>query len=158
MADQIFNIAKGRITEIYKRIKSNDPTNSAFVVVLLKVSEADATLIDYDTLSALLAGANTEADFTNYTRKVLTDADIAAFPAPDDTNNRIDLDLPDFTYTAAGGATNNSLVKLILCYDSDTTTGTDADIEPLIHYDFVATTDGNDLNVNWPAAGFCRAL
>lgn len=158
MADQVFNIAKGRITEFYNRIVSNDPINSAFVLILLKTSEADSTLIDYDTLGALLAGANTEANFTNYARKVLTNTDIAALPAPDDTNNRFDLDLPDYIYTSAGGAVNNSIVKLVLCYDSDTLLGTDAAIIPLIHYDFVTTTDGTDVNVNWPAAGFFRSV
>lgn len=157
MADVLFNIAKGRIVELYNRVESDDPTNSAFVIVLLKVAEADATLIDYDTLAAVTAGANTEADFTNYARKTLTQADLAALPAPDDTNNRYDVDLPDVTWTGAGDPTNNTLVKLILCYDSDTTGGTDANIVPLIAYDFSATTDGSDLTAQWNASGFFRA-
>lgn len=157
MANQVFNIAKGRIAELYNRVESNDPANSAFVLVLLQVAEADATLIDYDTLSALLGGSNTEATFTNYARAVLTDADLAAFPAPDDTNNRRDLDLPDITFTSAGGATNNTLVKAILCYDSDTTGGTDANIVPVAHYDFSATTDGTNLVLQWHADGALRA-
>lgn len=158
MADQVFNIAKGRIVEYYNRVKGNDPANAAFIVVLLKVAEADATLIDYDDLNALLGAAgNTEADFTNYARKTLTDSDLATLPAPDDTNNRYDVDLPDQTYSSAGGASNNTLVKALVCYDSDTTGGTDANIIPLCHYDFSVTTDGNDLNLNWNAAGFFRA-
>lgn len=158
MADSVFNIAKGRTVEFYNRVKSNDPANSAFILVLLKVSESDATLIDYDDLSTLLGAAgNTEADFTNYARKTLTDADLDALPAPDDTNNRYDLDLPDQTYTSAGGGTNNSLVKALICYDSDTTGGTDANIVPVSQYDFVATTDGSNLNLEWAAAGFYRA-
>lgn len=157
MANQPFNIAKGRVVEFYSRVKSNDPTNSAFIVVLLKVAEADATLIDYDTLGALLAGSNTEADFTNYARKTITDADLAALPSPDDTNNRYDIDMPDQVYTSAGGATNNTLVKAIICYDSDTTAGTDANIIPCAHYDFAVTTDGSNLTMEINAAGFYRA-
>jgi len=158
MADQPFNIAKGRVVEFYNRVESNDPTNAAFILVLLKVAEADATLIDYDDLSALLGAAgNTEADFTNYARKVLTDTELAALPAPDDTNNRYDIDMPDQVFTAAGGATNNSLVKAIMCYDSDSTGGTDANIIPCAHYDFVATTDGSDLTLQVNAAGWYRA-
>ena len=157
MADQVFNISKGRVVEFYNRVESSDPTNAAFVLVLLKVAEADATLIDYDTLAALLAGSNTEADFTNYARKTLTDADLAALPSPDDSNNRYDVDLPDVTWTTAGGATNNTLVKAILCYDSDTTGGTDANIVPVAHYDFAATTDASDLTLQWNASGFFRA-
>lgn len=158
MADQVMNIAKGRIVELYNRIESNDPANSALVLVLLKANESDALLIDRDDLSALLgAAANTEADFTNYARIVLTNAELAALPAPDDANNRYDLDIPDQTWTAAGGAANNTLTKLLICYDADTTGGTDANIIPLAHYDFAATTDGNDLIAQINAAGFFRA-
>jgi hypothetical protein len=158
MADQPFNIAKGRVVEWYNRIESNDPANSAFIIVLLKVAESDATLIDYDDLGALLGAAgNTEADFTNYARKVVTDSDLAALPAPDDTNNRFDIDMPDQVYSSAGGATNNTLVKAIICYDSDTTGGTDANIIPCAHYDFAVTTDGTDLTMKINAAGFYRA-
>ena len=157
MADQVMNIAKGRVVEWYNRVKSNDPTNSAFIIVACKVSEADATLIDYDDLAALLAGSNTEADFTNYARITLESAELAALPAPDDTNNRYDVDLPDQTYTAAGGGTDNTLTKIIICYDADTTGGTDANIIPIAHYDFAVTTDGSDLTIQFNAAGFFRA-
>ncbi len=158
MADQPFNIAKGRVVEWYYRVKNNDPTNSAFIVVLLKAAEADATLIDYDDLSTLLGAAgNTEADFTNYARKTLTDAELAAFPSADDTNDRYDIDMPDQTWTAAGGASNNTMVKALICYDSDTTGGTDANIIPCAHYDFTPTTDGSDLTLQVNSAGFYRA-
>lgn len=156
MADGVFNIAKGRVNEYVNRVDSNDPTNSALVVVLLQVAEADATLEDYDDLSALLAGSNTEATFTNYARKVLTDTDVTA-PTPDDTNNRQDADIPDQTWTSAGGATNNTLVKMLVCYDNDTTAGTDANIIPLTYHDFSITTNGNDLSALINAAGFYRA-
>ena len=158
MADQVFNIARGRGVEFYNRVKGNDPANSAFIMVLLKVAEADATLIDYDDLGALLGAAgNTEADFTNYARKVITDTELAALPAPDDTNNRYDIDMPDQVWTSAGGAANNDLVKALICYDSDTTGGTDANIIPVAHYDFSITTDGNNLTAQVNAGGFLRA-
>jgi hypothetical protein len=157
MADGVFNIAKGRVNEYMNRIDSNDPTNSALVIVALKASEADATLEDYDDLSTLLAQAgNTEADFTNYARKVLTDTDITA-PTPDDTNNRQEADCPDQTWSSAGGATNNTLTKLLFCYDNDSTGGTDSNIIPLTHHDFAVTTDGTDLVAQINAAGFFRA-
>ena len=157
MADEQFNIAKGRIVELYNRVKSNDPTNAALIVVLLKVAEADAVLRDYDTLAALLAGSNTEADFTNYARKVLTDSDLAALPAPDDTNDRREVDIPDQTWTAAGGTLDNTTVKALICYDADTTAGTDTDIIPLCHYDFPRTTNGTDLVMQIHPNGFFRA-
>ena len=151
MADGVFNIAKGRIIELWNRVKANDPAASALVVVLLKANEAEAALIDRDDLGAVLGAAGTtEADFTNYARKVLTDTDLAALAfAPDDTNDRFDVDLGDQTWTAAGGAANNTLTKLLVCYD--------ADIVPLAHYDFAVTTDGNDLIAQFNAAGILRA-
>ena len=158
MANRCFNISLGEVKAYYRRVKENDPTNAAIIIVLLKVAEVDGTLEDYDELNALLlAAGNTEADFTNYARKVLTDADLAAVPAPDDANSWIDLDLPDQTYTAAGGAANNTMVKAIICYDSDTTGGTDANIIPLTHHDYTPTTDGSDLPLNIDANGFFRA-
>lgn len=158
MSDQPFNIAKGRAVEFYNRVESNDPANSAFILVLLKVAEPDATLIDYDDLGSLLAGSNTEADFTNYARKTLTDTELASFPSPSDADNQYLIDMPDQTWASAGGATNNTLTKLLVCYDSDTTGGTDSNIVPVAHFDFSVTTDGTDLNAVINAAGFYRAL
>ena len=157
MADSVFNIAKGRVNQLHRDVNDNDPADSAIVVVALQAANADATLEDFDTLSALLADAgNTEADFTNYARKVLTDSDIAA-PTVDDTNSRQDADLPDQTYTSAGGASNNTLVKLLICFDPDTTGGDDTTIIPLTQHDFAITTDGTDVVAQFNAAGYFRA-
>lgn len=157
MADGVFNIAKGHVNEYQNRIDGNDPANSAWIIVLLSASVADGTLEDFDTLALVIADAGvTEATFTNYARKVLTDTDIAA-AVVDDTNNRKESDFPDQTWTSAGGATNNTLVKLLVCYDSDTTGGTDANIVPCTHHDFAFTTNGGDLTAQVNAAGFFRA-
>lgn len=156
MADFEFNIAKGRTVELHSRVANNDPTNSALVLVILKVAEADATLKDYDTLSALLAGSNTEADFTNYARIVLTDSDISDFTT-DDTDDQNEVDIPDQTITSAGGATNNTTAKLIMCYDGDTTGGTDANIVPMLAWDFVKTTSGIDLPIIVNSNGYYHA-
>lgn len=157
MADEVFNIAKGRIVEFYNRVKTPDPANAAFVVVLLKVAEADALLRDYDTLALLLAGSNTEANFTNYARKVISAGALASLPAPDDTNDRREVDIADQTWTAAGGTLNNTLVKAIICYDPDSTGGTDTTLVPLCHYDFPRTTNGTDLIMQIHPNGFFRA-
>lgn len=155
MADIVFNIAKGRVNELVNRVKSNDPANSAIVVVALKATglEADAVLRDYDDLATLLAAANDEATNANYARKVLTDADLTA-PTPDDVNDRQDADTPDLVWSlvaAAGGAWG----KLLFCYDADTTTGTDANIIPLTANDFAVTPDGTDITAT--VASFYRA-
>jgi hypothetical protein len=157
MANGRFNIAAGRPVELYNNVKSNSPAASGFIIVLLKANETEADLIDHDNLSVLLAAAgNTEADFTNYARKVLTDADIDALPAPDDTNNHRTLDLPDQTYTSAGGASNNTLTKSIVCYAPDTA-GADTTLIPISHQDYTLTTDGNDMVLKFHADGWYRA-
>jgi len=149
MADRVFNIAKGKAAYYATLPAAND----ALIVVLLKVAQADRTLEDHATLSALLAAANTEANFTNYARKTAASVTVT----PDNTNDRMDVDFADIVYTAAGGATNNTLVKLVVCYDDDTTSGTDANLIPLTHHDFALTTDGTDLTAVVAASGFYRA-
>lgn len=160
MANIVFNISKGEVNAYTKRVVNNDPANSALVLVLLKTVQADATLLDYDTLDAILTAgggtANVEADFTNYARKVLTNTELSA-PTVDDTGNEQYSDMPDQTYTSAGGATNNTLVKALICYDNDTTSGTDANLIPLTAHDVSVTTDGNNLTLTIPANGFYGA-
>jgi hypothetical protein len=144
MANIVFNIAKGRVVEYYNRVKSNDPANSAIILVPIETSglEADATLIDVDTLAALIAGATNEQ--TTMGRKTLTDADLAALPAPDDGNDRYDVSLPTVTWT---GATGNAISKIAVCYDPDTTGGTDSNIVPLTMFDFAQTPSGADIQM-----------
>ena len=144
MANIVFNISCGRGVELYNRVKSNDPANSALILVPIETSglEADATLIDVDTLAALLAGTTNEQ--TTMGRKVLTDVDLAALPAPDDANNRYDISLPTVTWTAASG---NPISKIAVCYDPDTTGGTDANIQPITMFDFAQTPSGADIQM-----------
>ena len=146
MANQIFNVSKGRINQFVENVEQDDPTGCEIVIVLLKTAEADATLIDYDTLAALLAGSNTEADFTNYARKVLTAPDMSR--TVDDTANSQYSTFVDQTWTAAGGTTDNTTAKLIVCYDP-LGTGVDANLIPMSHHDFVGTTDGNDFGADF---------
>jgi hypothetical protein len=152
VANIVFNIAKGRVTELYSRVKGNDPANSALILVPIETAglEADATLIDVDTLTALLAGTTNEQ--TTMGRKVLTDADLAVVPAPDDTNNWYELSLPTVTWALATG---NPIAKIAVCYDADTTGGTDANIVPLTMFDFVQTPSGGDIQMTGGA--FYRA-
>lgn len=144
MANIVFNIAAGRVVELYNRVESNDPTNSALILVPIETGglEADATLADADTLAAVLAGTTNEQ--TTMGRKTLTEADLAALPAPDDTNNRYEVSLPTVTWTAASG---NAISKILVCYDSDTTAGTDSNIVPLTMFDFAQTPSGADIQM-----------
>lgn len=157
MANGIFNISKGRGVAFYDNVESNSPANSAFVAVLLVAAEADDTLNNYETLADILAQAgNTEASFTNYARKVVTDAELAPLPAPDNANNRRDLPFPSQTFASAGGASNQTMAKVLICYDPDTTAGDDGDIIPVGYYDYLGTTDGSDITIEAPS-GFLRA-
>lgn len=151
MANGVFNVMKGKLGH-YATLPG---TNDALIVVLLKATglEADDTLNNYDDLAALLAAANDEADFTNYTRQTL--AGVAG--AIDDTNNWLDVDASDFSYTNAGGATNNSIGKALICYDPDTTGGTDSSIIPCTYHDCTFTTDGTTQSISLPTGGFYRA-
>lgn len=144
--DFVFNIAKGKI----KRFAELPETADALLFVLIETTgiEADSTLKDYDDLSALLAGTSNEQ--INQGRKSVTSATITV----DDTNDRVDIDIADQTYTALSG---NAVGKILICYDNDTAAGTDVNIVPLTAHAVTLTPDGNDVNVVINAAGFFRA-
>jgi len=156
MANQIFNIARGRDVQFVTNVNDNSPANSALVLLLLTAAEADDTLNNYDDLGALLGAAgNTEATATNYARKVIDDTGSITITV-DDTGNDVTIDMPDQLFTSLGGATNNTFVKAIIAYDSDTTGGTDANIIPMYHYDILApndTTNGQNFTVQINASG-----
>lgn len=144
MADGVFNIAKGRVAEKIADSAAN------LEIVLLQAVEADAALEDYAEMAALLTGSNTEATFTNYARKT----GITGTVTVDNANNRVDCDAPDQTWASAGGATNNTLKKMIVCYRES---AGDAGLIPLVHLDYVTTTDGTNLAPQFDSAGFFRA-
>lgn len=152
MAAIVFNAGKG----IWRYYLGLPAANDGLVVLLLKASGlvSDDVLADYADVAAILAGASDEADFTGYARKSITSGITIT---PDNTNNRVDSDIPDQVWTAAGGAQNNSLGKLVVAYDPDTTGGTDGSLIPLVAFDFTATTDGNNLTAEINAAGLVRA-
>ena len=155
MADFVYNIAKGRVAELYNRVDSNDPANSVLLVIVFNTTATDATLRDLDTISAIEADGNTaEVANSGYARKVLTDANITAF-APDDTNDRVDCDIPDQTWT--GVAAGTAWTDVVIAYDNDSTGGNDTNVVPLTQHDFPVTPDGSDITMQVNAAGFFRA-
>lgn len=156
MSDLICNIAKGRIAELHNRVANNDPANSAFLWVALVVSgDQDDAIRDADTLAAVEALANVaEATNAGYSRQTWDDGDLSAV-SPDDSNNRQDADGPDVTFSSVSAGDN--WTDLLLCYDSDTTGGTDADIIPLALFDFAVTPDGSDIIAQLNASGYFRA-
>lgn len=151
MANFVFNIAKGRVAEFYNRVDSNDPATARLVIIPLETSgiETQANLEDSVSITEVLDGTTNEQ--TTMGRKYLTDTDLAAL-APDTTNNRMDVDIPDITWT---GATGNAISALVIAYDP--ATSADSAIIPLTHHDFVVTPDGSDIVAQIAAAGFYRA-
>lgn len=134
MADIVFNIALGKIAYYASLPAAND----ALIAVPIETTGivSDATMRDYDDLNALLAGASNEQSTMG--RKTLASVTVTV----DDTNDRVAVDCADITWTAASG---NAISAIVICYDPDTTGGTDADIIPLTKHGFVSTPDGSDL-------------
>lgn len=145
MSDFIFNIAKGRIAELGALGAAND----ALIWVPIETTGivADATMIDYADLGTLIAGASNEQ--TTIGRKTATGVTVTV----DNTNDRVDVDADDPTWTTTSG---NAISALVLCYDGDTTGGTDSNIVPLAKFDFV-TSMGGDIQATLPAGGCLRA-
>lgn len=144
MADFIFTSSTGAFAE-----KVRDATTSVGIL-LIKTAEADATMRDRATIAAVLS-ASTEADFTNYARKT----GVTGTPTVDTANNRTDVACTSpQTWTSAGGASNNTLAKLIVFLDEG---GTDGTRIPLSAHDCVVTTNGTNLVVTFNASGFARA-
>lgn len=142
MANIVFNVGKGRVVEYYFRVENNDPSTAALVLTPIETSglEADSALIDSDTVTDVVDGTTNKQ--TTMGEKVLTDAELAAFPAPDDGADRYDVSLPQVTWTAASG---NPISKILVAYRPNTGSPSDATDIPLTLFDAVATPDGNDI-------------
>lgn len=147
MAALIPNIAKGRVAELGALAAAND----AFVWVLFSGSETDANVRDAATLTALIATSLNEATFTGYSRQTATGVTVTV----DNTNDRVDIDCADPSWSPTSA---EALTRIALCYDYDTTGGTDASIVPVFVDDFALTTaTSGTLGYTVAAAGFARA-
>jgi hypothetical protein len=152
MADYVFNISKGRIVEFYNRVENNDPAASRLVLIPLSAQGTEAEAQDYDTVSAVLGGTSDEQTAGGWVRKYLTDTELAVLPAPDDTNNRYAVAVPQVTWV--GPTAGNNVVGLLIAYDS-TGAQPDTGLIPLTSHTFAVTADGNDVILN--AGDFLRA-
>lgn len=155
MSDFIFNRSKGRFVEFAERVNANDPANSVLVLDVLATGgiETDAVLIDKDSFSDLVGGTTNFVTQASVRKTIDNTGSITV--TYDDTNDRVDVDLPDQTWTAV--AAGDGWNDLVIGYDSDSTVGTDANILPVSLHDFVVTPDGSDITVQFNAAGFGRA-
>lgn len=144
MPNIVFNVALGKIAQYASLPAAND----ALIMVPIETTGivADSVMRDYDDLAALLAGASNEQ--ATMGRKTLTGVTATV----DDTNDRVNIDCADVTWTAATG---NPISAVVICYDPDTTGGTDADLIPLTKHDVTMTPDGSDFTLT--IADFARA-
>ena len=125
-------------------------------VGLVKVQGAAADtqteVSDLNTVEDLLVTAGcTECDFTNYARKNLS----RTAWAEDDTNDRANAVASILTWTAAGGASNNTVLG---AFFYDATTDTNDTTRQLISVDWFAAgvaTNGGDWSYD-PSTNFYR--
>lgn len=149
MTATVFNVAKGQVAYLAGLPAAND----ALIAILLQSSglQSVATLKDYQTFAAITGGGNLEATFTSYARQTLT----AVTNTVDYANDWVNVDCADITFTVGS---SQALGMLVICYDNDTTSGTDANLIPLVMDDAVATTPAvGTLTYQVAAAGFFRA-
>src|SRR3954447_12859429 len=144
MANIVPNIALGRVAYLASLPAAND----GLVLIALEASglETDAVLRDKDDFAAVVAGTTNEQ--TTVGRKALTSVTVTV----DDTSDRVAIDCADVTWTAPTG---NAIGAVVICYDPDTTTGTDSDLIPLTKHDVTWTPDGNAFSL--AIADFYRA-
>lgn len=141
MADLVFNIAKGAVVEMFRDGAANG------LMLLLSAADTDDAMRDTNDIAALLATGADEVVDASYARKTGLTGTITV----DDTNNRVDVDMPDQTWTALAGP---DTVDLVVGYEN---AAADSTRIPLTLHDFVVTTDGTDVTAQLNAAGFFRA-
>ena len=141
MADFMFNIAKGAFVEKFRDGAANG------IVALATGMDTDDAANNAATFTAFWAGSNVEKSGGGYARKTGLTGTITV----DNTNNRVDVDFPDQTWTALTGT---AIVKLIVGYEE---AAAEATRIPISAHDFAVTPDGSDVTAQFNAAGFARA-
>lgn len=145
MANFTFNIAKGKVAYYATLPGATD----ALVAVPLEAAgiEADAVLIDKDTLNDVLAGPTNEQ--VTMGRKSFSTATVNV----DDTADRVEISMANIVWTAV--PSGNAVAAIVICY-KPSSSSTDAQMIPLLKYDFGMTPNGGDLSAIIPTTGLCR--
>jgi hypothetical protein len=120
MSNLVFNIALGKLAWYASLPAAND----ALVLIALETTglEADSVLRDKHTFADVVSGSTNEQ--TSVGRKTLTNVVASVSDATDLLTIRAD----DVTWSTPSG---NPISAFVVCYDPDTTTGTDTDLIPL---------------------------
>src|SRR5882757_251218 len=111
---------------------------ASLLVVMFRITETNLTLQTRLTLATVVAN-NTESAYTNYARIPVTTG-VAVSIASHVTK----LTMPNQSWANAGGAVNEAITSLMICY-KPSSGATDSQIIPYATYDFVITTDGSNL-------------
>lgn len=151
MTDLVTNQAAGRAVQWFQNVEDNSPV-AAVIRLFIFTAGADNDYRDADTISALIATAANEVTNTGYTNRTQDDTDLVI--TIDDTNDRVDVDMSDETWTAV--AAGDAWQRFVLGYDDDGT-DTDTNTIPISSHDITVTPDGSDITVQIAAAGIFRA-
>lgn len=160
MSDFVFNRAKGRIVQFVEEVRASSAYASSGLSISLwrRGSATDDALMDHDTVAAIEADAQAaelvSGTNANYARKTLIDTTPTI--TYDDTNNRVDVDIPDQTWVALG-AGGTAITDLLISWVPIVGTSTDSDMIPLTFHAFSITPDGSDVIAQINSAGFFRA-
>ncbi|MFI1928336.1 hypothetical protein [Streptomyces sp. NPDC020377] len=144
MANITFNVALGRAAALAALPAASD----ALILIPLESSglEADSVLKDKDTFADVVAGTTNEQ--TSVGRKTLTGITVTV----NDSLDRVEIDAADVSWTSPTG---NAIGAMVVCYDPDSGTGTDADLIPVTKADVLWTPDGTTFTL--AIADFFRA-
>jgi len=148
LANYINDFAKGRLIQLATLPLGTD----SLVAVMLLASglPADNTMRRTQYLSGVFSAGAAEANFTNYSRTSFTGAGITI--TVNTSTDVVTLDTSNVVITAAGGATNASLGKLILIYKPTSSTA-DSACPVISQHDFVCSTTGGTLTATVPSIG-----
>lgn len=144
MAQLTFNVALGRAAALAALPAASD----ALILIPLEASglEADSVLKDKDTFADVVSGTTNEQ--TTVGRKTLTGITVTV----NDTLDRVEIDAADVSWTSPTG---NPIGAMVVCYDPDNSTGTDADLIPVTKADVTWSPDGTTFTL--AIADFFRA-
>lgn len=152
MTSIVPNIAKGRFAELYNRVKLGDPAAARlYVIPIAAAAVTDAQLLDADDFAAMVTLGVTERTANGWNRKTIAATDIVSL-APDDTNDRMPVDLADQSWTPTVGT--DTVSDLVVCYAS-VASPTNAQLLPIAVLDYVVTPTGATETAN--ITDFARA-
>jgi hypothetical protein len=143
LSSLINTYAKGRFVELCRLPLGTD---SILVIPLKSLGSAtDAILQDCANLAAVFTAGAVEADFTGYSRKVLSSPDITV--TFNTSSNNVTAAFASQVWSPAGGANNNSIVKVVIAYRPAASTN-DAGCLVLATEDFTGSTNGASFTIN----------